>query len=238
MATMQRHDGLVQSTTGAVIPGASVQVNVLSSGAPATIYQDEVPNAKTNPITTGSDGSFFFYAADDDYTIAATYGGTTYTLGDVTLHSPPGWRQFVAKTASVAMNADNALKDDEELEFDMLAGEMWEFTFILSVTTAAAADFQYEIDTTPGASGTGQHAHHAYTAAAVFAQADFCDFGTVYGTIFAGVAAAGQPMFIHGYVTASANCVVHFRWAPTNVDASDTEVNIGSYVSARKVSLS
>jgi len=229
---MQRYDGLVQSTTGAVIPGASVQVNILSSGAAATIYSDEVPNAKTNPMTSGSDGSFFFYAADDDYTIAATYGGTTYTLGDVTLHSPPAWRNLVVKASSVAVNNSIVLKNDEELEFAVLDNETWEFSLHLDVTTNLNADFRFKL-TGPGGSGGIQYRWFDDTGLIEDGL-----LGFEVETVVASAAALTRvQQIMHGHYAATSDGDIHFQWAQGTAHASNTEVRINSYLIARKVLL-
>ncbi len=236
MATMQRHDSLVQSTTGAVIPGASVQINVKSSGAPATIYSDEGTTPITNPITTGSDGSFFFYAADDDYTIAATYGGTTYTLGDVTLHSPPAWRQLVYKTSDETVNqagTGDTLQDDDDLEFDVLTGETWDFEIAISYTTPAAADFKFKLN---GPAGTGYHMLVFYESSVTVSQSGLFAVGTTVSVTAAGTV-AGKLAFIRGFFAATASGTMNFQWAQNTANAGDTKVLTGSHLIARKVLL-
>ncbi len=233
--SQQRYDGIVQSTTGAVIAGATVTVRVKSSGAVATIYSDEVLTAKTNPMTSGSDGSFWFYAADDDYTIAATYGGTTYTLGDVTLHSPEAWRQFVSKAGDETLNNNNTLQDDDDLEFDILDGETWEFKIVLKLTIKAASDFQFKVD---GPAGTGVCQYTFYSQAGV---ATIIATNWVSVNVTAGVTVPGDQInvsaVLHGHYTATFSGTVHFQWSQQTAVAEDTKVEATSFLIARKVSL-
>ncbi len=230
--SMQRYDALVQSTTGAVIAGATVTVRVKSSGVVATIYSDEILTGKTNPLTSGSDGSFWFYAADDDYTIAATYGGTTYTLGDVTLHSPEAWRQLVVKTASVPVNDSVVLKNDEELLFAVLAGETWEFHILVRLTTSAIGDFKYKFN---GPAGSGYTYHQRHEPGA-FSEGSCDAIGDTVSAL--GGVVTDMPLIIGGIFAATAAGTMNFQWAQDTGDAFvDTHVNIGSYLIARKVSL-
>ncbi len=233
--SMQRYDGIVQSTAGAVLAGTSVQVNIKSTAAAAVIYSDEVLTVKTNPITTAADGSFWFYAADDDYILVATHGAATYTLGDVTLHSPESWRQHVVKVASIPVNNSIIFKDDEELVFNVLTGETWEFTYVLSISTLPAADFRFQFATTPGVSGSGYIAYVAYENVTLV-EANHSIITWVRNIAYAGVATA-EPILIHGYIIATANATVNLTWAQRVADLSDTHVNIGSSLIARKVLL-
>ncbi len=231
--SMQRYDGVVQDSSGAAISGATVTVRVLSSGALAVVYSDEVLTAKTNPLTTTTDGSFWFYAADDDYTIAATYGGATYTLGDVTLHSPEAWRQFTYKLADETVNNSNALQDDDDLLFTVLAGETWEFTAILKLTTDLNADFRYQFT---GPAGAGYVSGQAYNTADALVHAQNGVFGAHNAVVYAGNV-INAPVTIGGFFVATASGTVNLQWAQNTAHASNTQVLIGSFLIARKVLL-
>jgi hypothetical protein len=64
---------------------ASASVRVLLNGSLATIYSDDGITTKANPITTGSDGSFSFYAANGTYTLSVSGAqAQTVTLLDYT----------------------------------------------------------------------------------------------------------------------------------------------------------
>lgn len=64
---MQRYINSVAGPTGAPVSGALVQVNLWPSGMAATIYSDNGATVTTNPLTTDTNGSFSFYAADGHY---------------------------------------------------------------------------------------------------------------------------------------------------------------------------
>jgi hypothetical protein len=85
---MQKYqDTVLNGPTGRPVAGATVTVTTLA-GAPATIYSD---NGVTpiSTLTTRTDGSFAFYAADGRYTIAISGAGlTTKTITDILLEDP------------------------------------------------------------------------------------------------------------------------------------------------------
>ena len=86
---MQKYVNSVASNVGAPVAGASVQVNVQSTGAPATIYSDNGVTVTPNPLTTDTNGAFSFYAADGRYQFVIT--GTniqTQTISDILLVDP------------------------------------------------------------------------------------------------------------------------------------------------------
>ncbi|MFM0263324.1 hypothetical protein [Paraburkholderia sediminicola] len=76
-------------TAGAPVAGASVQVNVQSTGLPATIYSDNGVTLAANPLTTDTNGSFSFYAADGRYQLVISGANIqTTTLNDILLVDP------------------------------------------------------------------------------------------------------------------------------------------------------
>jgi hypothetical protein len=85
---MQKYQDVVLDRRGNVKAGASVLVSTLA-GAQATIYSDDGVTETGNPLTTGSDGSFAFYAADGRYTLTISGQGlTTKTVSDIQLEDP------------------------------------------------------------------------------------------------------------------------------------------------------
>jgi len=65
---MQQFFDVVQTRSGAAIAGVSVTV-YNSSGGAATLYSDNGVTPKANPVTTNADGEYFFYAANDTYSL-------------------------------------------------------------------------------------------------------------------------------------------------------------------------
>lgn len=89
---MQKFRDAVASLTGAPVGGASVQVNIQSTGLPATIYSDNGVTVATNPLTTDAiTGAFSFYAADGRYQLVISGANiTTTTINDIELFDMAG----------------------------------------------------------------------------------------------------------------------------------------------------
>ena len=77
-------DTVANTATGLPLVGASVQVNLYPSGAPATIYSDNGVTQAANPLTTDSNGRFSFYAANGHYQLVVSGSGiATQTINDI-----------------------------------------------------------------------------------------------------------------------------------------------------------
>jgi len=83
---MQKYvNSVAAAATGLPVAGASVQVNVHGGGA-ATIYSDNGITVAANPLTTDTNGSYAFYAADGRYDLVISGTNiTTTTISDVLL---------------------------------------------------------------------------------------------------------------------------------------------------------
>jgi len=82
---MQKYVNSVASSVGAPVAGALVTVNVHGGGL-ATIYSDNGVTVTANPLTTDTNGSFSFYAADGRYDLSVSGANIqTINLNDVLL---------------------------------------------------------------------------------------------------------------------------------------------------------
>jgi len=75
-----RFQTTAQDSAGNVLPSASIEVRLESSGSLVSVYSDrdgETP--KSNPFTADSEGYFFFHAPGGAYRITATLGSATKT---------------------------------------------------------------------------------------------------------------------------------------------------------------
>jgi hypothetical protein len=79
---MQHYTNTLYDTFGNAISGATVYVYAAGTTTPSTIYSDNISTSTTNPLTTGSDGSFDFYAANGRYDLAITHPSHTFTNAD------------------------------------------------------------------------------------------------------------------------------------------------------------
>ena len=85
---MQQFFDVVQTRSGAAIAGVSVTI-YNSSGGAATLYSDNGVTPKTNPVTTNADGEYFFYAANDTYSLGfSSPAYVSETRAGVLLYDP------------------------------------------------------------------------------------------------------------------------------------------------------
>ena len=82
---MQKYHNVAQDVAGNVISGASINVEVSSTGAPAVVYEDNETTVKGQPFTTNADGEFSFKAANGIYDIVLTNGADVTTLDEQVL---------------------------------------------------------------------------------------------------------------------------------------------------------
>ena len=83
---MQKYVNSVADKTGAPVANASVKVNLYPAGTSATIYSDNGITPATNPLTTDTNGSFSFYAADGRYQLVISGANIqTQTVNDILL---------------------------------------------------------------------------------------------------------------------------------------------------------
>jgi hypothetical protein len=79
---MQHYTDTLYDTFGNAISGATVNVYAAGTVTPSTIYSDNLGTSATNPLTTGSDGSFDFYAANGRYDLVITHPSHTFSSAD------------------------------------------------------------------------------------------------------------------------------------------------------------
>lgn len=101
---MQKYKSNLTTASGSAVRGANITV-LDSTGALASIYLDKngtVPSA--NPVTTGNDGTFSFYAANGRYSLRTDSAGANVLEEDVILLNDP-----VERYAGLA--TDSELRD-------------------------------------------------------------------------------------------------------------------------------
>jgi len=75
---LARFQATAVDTAGNVLPSASIEVRLESSGSLVTVYSDRAgATPKSNPFTADSEGYFFFHAPGGAYRITATLGDAT-----------------------------------------------------------------------------------------------------------------------------------------------------------------
>lgn len=86
---MQKYKSNITTTSGAAVRGAPVLV-IKEDGSNAALFLDRAGTVPApNPLTTGPDGVFYFYAANGRYSLRTTVEGVTITDADVVLMMDP-----------------------------------------------------------------------------------------------------------------------------------------------------
>ncbi|UUC95493.1 SGNH/GDSL hydrolase family protein [Comamonas sp. C11] len=91
---MQKYKSNITNTSGDAVRNAPVSV-LKEDGSLATLYLDReglIPAA--NPLSTGADGTFSFYAVNGRYSLVTTVAGATVTDQDVVLLLDPDDMEF------------------------------------------------------------------------------------------------------------------------------------------------
>jgi len=104
---MEKYINNVVTAAGDTVAGASIRVTT-PAGALAVIYDTDGGAAITNPLTSGSNGYFSFYAADGQYTLTISGPGiTTFSITDIRLLDTLVITQNVAIASAAATTATN-----------------------------------------------------------------------------------------------------------------------------------
>lgn len=79
---MEHYTNTLYDTFGNAISGASVTVYAAGTTTESTLYTDNGITPGDNPLTTGADGSYDFYAANGRYDLLLTHPSFTFSSGD------------------------------------------------------------------------------------------------------------------------------------------------------------
>lgn len=115
---------------GDILPGATVEVRLESTGNLATIYSDDTGTAKANPFTADSEGFAIFYAAAGFYKITATSGAFSKIHRFVPIGSLQG---FDAGTTDSTFQ-NNGQNRDEFLALSLDVNDVATTTYTLTAT--------------------------------------------------------------------------------------------------------
>ena len=86
---MQKYKSNITTTSGAAVRGVPVLV-IKEDGSNAALFLDRAGTSPApNPLTTGPDGVFYFYAVNGRYSLRTTVDGVTITDDDVVLMMDP-----------------------------------------------------------------------------------------------------------------------------------------------------
>lgn len=79
---MQHYTDWAADTAGNALSGVSVSVYTAGTASLATLYTDNGITTGSNPITSGADGNYDFYAANGRYDLVLTKTGYTFVAAD------------------------------------------------------------------------------------------------------------------------------------------------------------
>lgn len=103
---MQPYTDVLFSSSGPV-PNVSVTVKTYPAGVVATLYSDNGSTTRVNPVITGNDGRFLFYAADGYYTLTVSATNILpVTIGPILLQDYAERTVFLTKFMSEAQITD------------------------------------------------------------------------------------------------------------------------------------
>lgn len=115
---MQKYKSNITTTSGAAVRNVPVHV-LAEDGSNAAIFLDRAGTVPApNPLTTGPDGVFYFYAVNGRYSLRTTVDGVTITDDDVVLMMDPEEitvagpiAEAVAAAQAAATAAETAVAD-------------------------------------------------------------------------------------------------------------------------------
>lgn len=105
---MQKYKSNITTTSGAAVRNVPVHV-LKEDGAPASLFLDRDGTVPApNPLTTGADGTFYFYAENGRYSLRTTVDGVTITDEDVVLLMDVEEIAFAGPIADAVQAAESA----------------------------------------------------------------------------------------------------------------------------------
>ena len=120
---MQKYKSNITTTSGAAVRNVPVTV-LKEDGALASLFLDRDGHvAAPNPLKTGADGTFSFYAANGRYSLRTTVDGMTISDDDVVLLADPVELAQVgpiAEAIAAGASADAALGASSPAALDTL----------------------------------------------------------------------------------------------------------------------
>ncbi len=113
---MQHYTDTLFDTLGNAIAGATVTVYQAGTLTPATLYSTNTGTALSNPLTTGLDGSFDFYAINGRYDLVMAKTGYTFVAADTAgiVLFDPLYGQVAFPSTQNPSSDPNTLDDYEE----------------------------------------------------------------------------------------------------------------------------
>ena len=146
---------------------------------------------------------------------------------------------FVEKTTDTSITNDATLTNDDELFFDVRAGERWDIHLVIHYLSVQAADIQFKLDV-PGTGATGSGVNTRVKLAATNKEELILDFASL-SVFSAGGIGGTEPGDILSMdwsinvLVGDADGRITLQWCQSSSNANTTKVYAGSWIFATKV---
>jgi hypothetical protein len=225
---MRRYDGTVQNTQGYALSGIAVTVRHEASGNLALIY-DKDGSSRTNPLTSGVNGEFHFYAPNGRYTVSTT----DQTIESILLQDATEDME-ASRISTDTINADTTWQTSDG-SVTLAAEITYRLRLMIGVTSPAAAGFKARFAVNPSATNSVARffiVDKSAVAELVAIEAEL-DTGVEYPGGGVALVSADDFLCVDGYITTSARTVLTFQWGQET--ASGTTNLAAGYMSAWRV---
>jgi len=137
---------------------------------------------------------------------------------------------FKLKSSDETVNSSTTMQDDNDLQFPILAGQMWEFKIVLDTSSGATPDFKFQTNQTAG------HIIHFSSGRDADITNRSC-YAASIGTAMTVLhhSSADGHVYAHGYFVAEADGDFKLQWAQNTSDAGNTTVKANSFLVARRL---
>lgn len=142
---------------------------------------------------------------------------------------------FIPKDGDESVNNSATLQDDDDFQFPILAGQLWEFALALDIAepTSATPDFKFTTNQTAGALQYWLLDTDGVDASTMFQ--DHGDIATEYLPFLNDTTGGNPRLFIMGYFAAEADGTFIFKWAQGAAQASNTTIKDQSHMWAERM---
>lgn len=178
------------------------------------------PGAIVSGIASPLDGMFAFSSSDKTLWM---YNGTAW--------KPVAGPPTAYKTAVETVNNSAVLQNDDDLKINVDANAYYQGELWIAFTSAPAAGLRVDFTAPVGATMESSGFLVVVAGATTFAATSV--LGNVSGIVSSGAAAPYMNKFT--LVTGANAGTLQFRWAQNAANASNTTVNVGSYLELKRI---
>jgi hypothetical protein len=194
------------------------------------------PDRDWRPLRTGTGDWDPINARGDEYSPAALAAAASAKAAEDALNAYIARTQYALKTVTETVNNTTTYQDDDELFFPVHATEVWDVEGAIRYSSNAVPDIKFQFSV-PGASPSGTGLVHRLVAGATTNQEDVIDdIPSLGGFTSGGTGAATLAVHVRMLITVGdADGNIQLQWAQANLQASNTDVLLGSFIIGRRV---